>query len=122
LVGDGEANEGTVWEAAMVAADCGLSNLTVIYDHNRSQTRCLQIDNPAERFAAFGWAVSETPGHDVDALKKALDRPFDKPHVIIAQTTKGYGVKTLEDEVFAWHRRAPDAETLRQLEEELHAR
>lgn len=121
LVGDGEANEGTVWEAAMVAADCGLGNLTVIYDDNRSQTRCLQIENPGERFAAFGWAVSETSGHDVGALKAALEKRSDRPHVIIAKTVKGYGVKTLEDEVFAWHRRAPDADTLRQLEEELHA-
>jgi transketolase len=121
LVGDGEANEGTVWEAALVASDCRLGNMTVIYDHNRSQTRCLQIENPAERFQAFGWAVTEAPGHDVEALKAALAKRHDKPHAIIAKTVKGYGIKTLEEEVFAWHRRAPDAEMLRKLEEELHA-
>lgn len=121
LVGDGEANEGTVWEAAMVAADRGLGGLAVIYDHNRSQRRCLQIPNPGERFAAFGWTVSEVDGHDVAALKDALGRRGDRPHAVIANTVKGHGCKTLVNEVFAWHRRSPDAETLALLMEELHA-
>lgn len=122
LVGDGKSNEGTVWEAAMVAADQGLANLTVIYDHNRSQSRCLQIPNPGERFAAFGCAVTEVAGHDVGALTDALATPQDKPHVVIAHTVKGYGCKTLVDDVFAWHRRSPDAETMARLMEELDAR
>lgn len=121
LVGDGEANEGTVWEAVMVAADQTLANLTVIYDHNQSQRRCLQIPNPAERFAAFGWSVTEVDGHDLPALTKALQARPDRPHAVVARTIKGYGCKTLVDEVFAWHRRSPDAETLAQLMEELNA-
>ena len=121
LVGDGESNEGTVWEAIMVAVDQNLDNLTVIYDHNKSQSRCLQIPNPAERFAAFGCAVSEVDGHDLAALEDALATRPGKPHVVVAHTTKGYGCRTLEKEVFAWHRRSPDAATLAQLMEELNA-
>jgi transketolase len=121
LVGDGEANEGTVWEAIMVAVDQSLESLTVIYDHNKSQSRCLQIPNPAERFAAFGCAVSEVDGHDLEALSTALESRPGKPHVIIADTTKGYGCKSLVEDVFAWHRRSPDAATLAQLMEELNA-
>jgi transketolase len=122
LIGDGEANEGTVWEAAMVAADQGLSNLTVLYDHNGSQSRCLQINNPGERFAAFGFTVAEVDGHDGDALEAALRRPADhRPRAIIARTRKGHGCKTLVEDVFAWHRRSPDAAALAQLMEELHA-
>jgi transketolase len=121
LIGDGESNEGTVWEAAMVAADQGLNNLTIIYDFNGSQSRCLQIPNPAERFAAFGCTVSEVDGHDVAALTASLARDTDKPHAVIARTVKGHGCKTLVDEVFAWHRRSPDADTLARLMEELNA-
>lgn len=121
LVGDGESNEGTVWESIMVAVDQGLSQLTVVYDHNKSQRRCLQIPNPAERFRAFGCEVSEVDGHDVEKLSQALSRTTARPHVIVADTIKGFGCQTLCDEVFAWHRRSPDAQTLAQLMEELHA-
>lgn len=121
LVGDGESNEGTVWEAAMVAADRRLDNLTILYDHNGSQRRCLQIPNPAERFAAFGCSVSEVDGHDLADLQEVLAKPTDMPHAVIAHTVKGHGCKTLVDDVFAWHRRSPDAETLGLLMEELHA-
>jgi transketolase len=121
LVGDGEANEGTVWEAVMVSADQNLHNLTIVYDHNRSQTRCLQIPNPGERFLSFGCAVSEVDGHDVGALKDALAARPGKPHVIVAHTVKGYGCKTLVDDMFAWHRRSPKEPELAMLLEELDA-
>ncbi|MBF0460627.1 MAG: transketolase [Magnetococcales bacterium] len=122
LVGDGEANEGTVWEAVLVAVDQKLSGLTILYDHNKSQRRCLQIPNPADRFRAFGCAVTEVSGHDLDQLEQALSSfVADKPHVIVADTVKGFGCQTLCDEVFAWHRRSPDSVTLAQLMEELYA-
>lgn len=121
LVGDGESNEGTVWEAVMVAVDQGLDNLTVVYDHNRSQSRCLQIGNPGERFAAFGCAVSEVDGHDLEALTSALSQRPGRPHVVVANTVKGQGCATLVTDMFAWHRRSPDAAMLTQLLEELHA-
>lgn len=121
LVGDGEANEGTVWEAVMVAADRGLDNLTLLYDDNRSQTRCLQIPNPAERFAAFGWTTHEVDGHDVDAICDVLRIPSSRPRAIVCRTVKGRGCPTLEDDVFAWHRRPPNPAEFERLLTELHA-
>jgi transketolase len=121
LIGDGEANEGSVWEAIMVAVDQRLGNLTILYDHNRSQTRCLQIPNPAERFAAFGCATSEVDGHDVDAITDALRKPADTVKVVVGRTVKGYGCATLEQNFFEWHRKSPTAETCDALVAELGA-
>lgn len=121
LIGDGESNEGSVWEAAMVAANLELDNLTVIFDHNGSQARCLPIPNPAERFAAFGFDTVVVDGHDVAALKAALDRGGDRPRAVIANAVKGWGCKTLVDEMYAWHRRSPNAEELARLLEDLDA-
>jgi transketolase len=121
LIGDGESNEGAVWEAIMAAASLGLSNLRILFDFNMSQTRCLQITNPAERFRAFGCETIDVNGHDVEALVAALSRPADRPTVIVARTTKGYGCPTLVNDMFAWHRRAPNDEELGQLMAELHA-
>ena len=86
----------------MVAADRELDNLSIIYDHNKSQTRCLQIPNPGERFAAFGCRVDEVPGHNLPALTEALgaSAPDKRPQVVVADTIKGYGCKTLVDNVF----------------------
>jgi len=121
LVGDGESNEGTVWEAIMVAVDQGLSNLTVLYVNNRSQGRALQIENPKDRFVAFGCESIEVDGHDLDALSKALLQPVDKPRVVIANTVKGKGCATLENNTYEWHRKSPDDATLVTLLEELYA-
>ena len=122
LIGDGESNEGTVWEAAMVAANLGLSNLTVLFDHNCSQSRCLPIDQAVEKFSAFGFDVQTVDGHDLWALKIALGNPTNgKPRLINAQTVKGKGCPALIEEVFAWHRRSPNAEELTALIGELHA-
>jgi transketolase len=122
LIGDGEANEGSVWEAIMVAADQKLSNLTILYDHNQSQTRCLQIPNPAERFAAFGCATTEVPGHDTGAITAALRAPADTVKVVVAHTVKGYGCSSLEQNFFEWHRKSPTADTCEALISELYAK
>jgi transketolase len=121
LVGDGEANEGTVWEAVMVAVDQKLSNLTVLYDHNRSQTRCLQIPNPTERFAAFGCAASEVDGHDDAEIVAALRAPSNTVKVVVCRTVKGYGCASLEQNFFEWHRKSPSLETSEALILELSA-
>lgn len=122
LIGDGEANEGSVWEAVMVAADRRLSNLTVLYDHNRSQARCLQIPNPAERFAAFGCATLEVDGHDEPAIVAALTKPADTVRVVVGHTVKGYGCASLEQHFFEWHRKSPSPELFAELVSELHAK
>jgi transketolase len=121
LIGDGESNEGTVWEAIMVAANLKLDNLTVLYDNNNSQGRCLPIPNPGERFAAFGCQVIDVDGHDLEALKRALATPADRARVIVCNTVKGYGCKTLSENVYEWHRRAPKLDELTKLQGELDA-
>src|SRR5688572_23574977 len=106
----------------MVAADQRLSNLTILYDHNRSQTRCLQIPNPAERFAAFGCATSEVDGHDDEAITAALRAPADTVKVVVGRTVKGYGCASLEQNFFEWHRKSPTPETCGALISELYAK
>jgi transketolase len=119
LVGDGESNEGSVWEAVMVAVNLGLSNLTILYDHNHSQGRSLPIPNPADRFKAFGCHTIEVPGHDLDAIKAALAEPADRPKVIVGNTTKGHGCPSLAYNVYEWHRKSPKPDELEQLLTEL---
>jgi transketolase len=105
LLGDGELDEGSVWEAAMAAAHFGLDHLTAIVDRNR-----LQISGPTERtmkleplggkWASFGWEVANTNGHDIPQILSALNwalRVEGKPSVIIADTTKGKGIPFMEN-------------------------
>lgn len=108
LIGDGESNEGSVWEAIMVAVNLKLNNLIVIYDNNMSHSRGLQIHNPAERFKAFGCEVSQVDGHDVSILKRDIIKQSDKVRVIIADTKKGYGCQELIDNQYEWHRKSPN--------------
>jgi len=122
LLGDGECQEGQVWEAAMFAAHQKLDGLVAIVDRN-----CLQIDGNtadvcdpgdlAAKFAAFGWEAAEVDGHDIDALIEVLNAAKStragKPHAIIARTVKGKGVSFMENEA-GWHGKAPNAEQLAQ--------
>lgn len=119
LVGDGELQEGELWEAAMTASHRKLDNLVAILDYNR-----LQIDGWIEdvksltgipdRFRAFGWHVIEIDGHDIAAIGKALDEARTvkgKPSVIIASTVKGKGVSFMQDQA-SWHGTAPKKDQL----------
>ena len=129
LLGDGECQEGQVWEAAMFAAHRGLDNLVAIVDHNH-----LQIDGSIEdvcspesliaKFDAFGWAVFTCDGNDMEAvlatLKAAKGSHNGAPKVIIAETTKGKGVSFMEGQA-GWHGKAPNAEQTEQALEELGA-
>jgi transketolase len=121
LIGDGEANEGSVWEAVMVASDRQLANLTILYDHNRSQQRCLQIPNPAARLAAFGCDVAEVDGHDEDAVRAAVEKSSTTVKAIVGHTEKGHGSATLSAEFLEWHRKAPGTDVLEILLAEIHA-
>ena len=121
LIGDGEANEGSVWEALLVASNLGLPNMTVIYDDNRSHSRGLQIVNPAEKFLAFGCDVTEVNGNDVEALIDANKHRGQCVHAIIAHTCKGYGCRTFMENPYEWHRRSPNEIEYRNLLEELDA-
>lgn len=127
LLGDGECQEGQVWEAAMFAAHQGLDNLVAIIDRN-----CLQIDgntadvcdpgDVAAKFAAFGWDACEVDGHDiaalVDVLSQAKADRSGKPHAVIARTVKGKGVSFMEGQA-GWHGKAPNAEQLQEALAEL---
>ena len=129
LLGDGECEEGQVWEAAMWAAHENLDNLVAIVDRNH-----LQIDgdtadvcDPGDmcaKFSAFGWEASQVDGHDIDALIKALNaakRAADgRPHVLVANTIKGRGVSFMENQA-GWHGKAPNAEQTEQAVAELEA-
>jgi transketolase len=121
LLGDGEINEGLVWEALMSAAHYDLSNLTVILDYNGLQIDGANDDvmgiKPVDKkFAAFGWNVIEIDGHDMDAILSAFDTAkevTDKPSVILANTVKGKGVSFMEGD-YGWHGQAPSDEQLAQ--------
>ncbi|WP_036282306.1 transketolase [Methylocystis sp. ATCC 49242] len=114
LLGDGECDEGSTWEAAMFAAHHSLDNLVAIIDYNKLQSLAsvadtLALEPFADKWRAFGWAVEEIDGHDHSQLLDAFDRlPFapGKPDVLIAHTTKGKGVSFMENQV-AWHYRTP---------------
>lgn len=121
LIGDGEANEGSVWEAVMLAATLRLDNLRVIVDFNHLQGMgrdVIEQSNLADRFRAFGCEVVETDGHDHDALARAFRTDTDRPNVVVAHTVKGKGVGFMEDRL-EWHYKSPDkaqtAEALREL-------
>ena len=111
LMGDGELNEGQVWEAAMTTARSGLSNVTAIVDANRlkamddASTSCKTLASVGARWAGFGWQVKEIDGHNIEEICKALDWATgleDSPAVIVAQTVKGKGVSFIENQA-AFH-------------------
>lgn len=120
LIGDGESNEGSVWEAIAAATHLKLNNLTIFYDNNGSQIRCQPIPNPEERFKAFGCDVHIVNGHDIGEIEKAIAAPCGNVKAIVANTIKGHGCATLINEMFAWHHRSPNADELKKLLEELN--
>ena len=115
LVSDGECNEGSTWEAAMMAGAQRLDRLTVVVDFNKWQAtgrsrEVLALDPLADKWAAFGWQAEEVDGHDLPALLSALTRPPDgtgRPRAIVAHTVKGKGVSFMEDDN-NWHYRTPN--------------
>ncbi len=108
LVGDGECQEGQIWEAAMLAPTLGLDNLVLVVDDNELQgsyeTRSVVATDLGDRFAAFGWQCHRVDGHSVDAIEEGLRAPQDRPKVVIASTVKGKGVPMMEHEA-GWHSR-----------------
>ena len=126
ILGDGEIEEGQIWEAAMASSKYKLDNLCVIIDNNN-----LQIDGTIEevmssypideKFRSFGFQVINIDGHDIDEIIKAFEvakNVKDKPTCIIAKTTKGKGVSFMENQV-GWHGKAPNEEQYNQAMEEL---
>jgi transketolase len=128
LTGDGELQEGSMWEAAMLAGHRGLGNLTVIVDRNRLQQGAGTEDTNsleplADKWRAFGWDVAGVDGHDPAALLKAFDSacaPRSRPLCLIATTIKGKGVSFMENQA-SWHHGVPNAEQYKQAIAELEA-
>ena len=126
LVGDGELQEGSNWEAAMCAAQYKLDNLVLIVDRNRIQQgdfteNTINMNPLGDKWRAFGWSVPEVDGHDCDALFQLLSNtPVEpgKPTCVIAHTTKGRGVSFMENKP-EWHHGVPTAEQLATAKEEL---
>lgn len=112
ILGDGECDEGSVWEAALFANHYKLGNLVAIVDHNHMQSldfceKTIELEDFASKWKAFGWNVIELDGHDHDALREALsNKEAEKPTVIIADTVKGKGVSFMENNIL-WHYRFP---------------
>ena len=114
ILGDGECNEGSIWECAMLAAAQRVNNLCAIVDFNKWQAtgrsqEVLALDSLVDKWRAFGWDTHEIDGHDIEAIFSALANfpsASDKPTAIIAHTIKGKGVSFMEDDN-NWHYRIP---------------
>ncbi len=118
LLSDGECNEGSIWEAAMLAPSLELSNLTVIIDFNKWQAtgrskEIMNLEPLDKKWDSFGWNVQEINGHDFLDIRKAFSnlRNSKRPNAIIAHTVKGKGVSFMEDNN-NWHYRTPNLEEL----------
>ena len=130
LLGDGECQEGQVWEASMAAAHYGLDNLVAIVDNNKAQLsgsvkEVLNIEPLTEKWRSFGWHVIGVDGHDVEKLLTAFNEAAEtvgRPTVIIADTLKGKGVSFMEKGGYLWHGRVPTPEEYHQALAELEGR
>ena len=130
ILGDGECDEGSVWEAALQAHQYQLDNLIAVVDHNRMQSldfceKTIALEPFADKWRDFGWQVQVVDGHDVAALQAAFARAKNnlgggKPSVIIAETTKGKGVSFMENDIL-WHYRTPQGEEYEAALKELEA-
>jgi transketolase len=126
LMGDGEQAEGSVWEAAMAAGNYKLDNLIAIIDRNRLQIsgnteNVMRLEPFRDKWSAFGWEVTEVAGNDIAKLVELFRKLPDvagKPHLVIANTTKGKGISYMEN-VAKWHHGVPSEEQLAQALKEL---
>jgi transketolase len=126
VIGDGETNEGQIWEASMTSSRYGLDNLYCILDYNEFQIdgRIKDIKNPLpfrDKWEAFGWSVIDVDGHSFGELKEALEEERKirrKPTMIIAHTVKGKGVSFMEGKI-EWHGKVPTREEADRALEEL---
>ena len=104
LVGDGELNEGMIWEAIMFASSKKLTNITLIVDYNNLQgldysNSIITLNSLENKFIAFGWLVSSINGHNIKDIVNSFNKNYNRPHVIIANTIKGNGLKTYENKI-----------------------
>lgn len=119
LIGDGELNEGSIWESMLIASHHELGNLVCIVDSNRSTDRALDLGHIVNKFRSFGWLVRTCNGHDNFSLSLNLgelnEEDLSMPMVLIADTFKGHGVFKMEQNPEVWHHKAPNEEQLGQM-------
>ena len=130
VLGDGECDEGSVWEAALQAAQYGLDRLIAVVDYNHMQSlatvdETLRLEPFEQKWKDFGWNAQSVDGHDTEALKSAFGRAKEsagsgKPSVILAHTVKGKGVSFMENNIL-WHYRTPQGEEYEAALKELEA-
>ena len=130
VTGDGECDEGSVWESALQAAQYGLDRLTAVVDYNHMQSlttveKTLRLEPFEQKWKDFGWNAESVDGHDTEALKAAFARAranegSGKPYVILAHTVKGKGVSFMENNIL-WHYRTPQGEEYEAALKELEA-
>ncbi|MCF7866028.1 transketolase [Candidatus Woesearchaeota archaeon] len=122
IIGDGESNEGSIWESALVAANLKLGNLCYVIDNNKSTEQILPMTDMAKKWESFGWEVYEIDGHDEEEILKTFQKIdfsyVGKPKLIIANTIKGKGVSFIEGHG-PWHHKVPSDEELQAIKEEL---
>ena len=123
LAGDGEMNEGTMWEACAFAGGHKLDNITLVIDDNDSIGRMLDLSPLKDKLEAFGFAVFEADGHDIDSLKLSLNKCREvagRPQAVLARTVRGYGSETLMRDN-SWFHRSPDEEEMELLKREVES-
>jgi len=119
LVGDGELNEGSIWESLLLASHHKMYELVIIVDFNHSTDRALTIGDVRNKFEAFGYETFEVDGNNLEELDAILAiSKANRPTAIIANTIKGFGLKTMENNP-AWHHLSPKAEQLNDLKSEI---
>lgn len=118
LVGDGESQEGQIWEMALSAAHRKMNNLTLILDYNKAQidghvNEVVNLEPLKNKWEAFGWSACEVNGHNYQELYDALTSvKNDRPNIIIAHTIKGKGVSFMEEDIVKWHGISPNDQQL----------
>ena len=109
VIGDGESNEGTIWESALLASQHKLNNLYCIMDYNRSNDRAIKMDNVIDKFKSFNWECYEIDGHKEEEIFNVLTKESTNPIFILANTIKGKGCKIMENNP-EWHHKSPSEE------------
>jgi transketolase len=118
IIGDGECNEGSIYETCLIASHHKLNNLICIIDKNKSTDRALKIDNLVKKFNSFGWKSFEINGHSHNDIIKALKIKSEKPIAIVANTIKGKGIRFMENNP-EWHHKHIDKELLKRIKLEI---
>jgi len=122
VIGDGEANEGTIWESALLASHLKLDNIVCVIDDNNSQIRSVTTTSMLEKFKSFGWEThSITNGNSLNDIAESFEKISvqGSPVCFVAQTKKGYGISEIQQDMFSWHHKSPTTEELNRFLDEL---